>query len=456
MSAFGDLKLSDQLLRGVDTLGYASMTEVQQRSLPFMLDGRDVRVQAKTGSGKTAAFGLGLLARLDLDSPSLQALVLCPTRELADQVSSAIRDLARFVPNVRVLALCGGVPVRHQVASLQHEPHVVVGTPGRIQDLINREVLDLDGLSTVVLDEADRMLDMGFMEAVAAILERTPSARTTWMFSATYADEVEKLSRSFQDRPEWLEVDQGQVGAQVRQVFYQVPVDGKPEAVLALLQEQDPESCLVFCHTRLDAETLTRHLREAGASVAVLHGGLDQRVRDQTMIQFANNSLRVLVATDLAARGLDVAELELVISYELPNDAHVHVHRVGRTGRAGLSGLALNLVSSRERPRVDGLASVLNSELQWGTLPKRGLYGKPPSATMRTLVIEAGRKDKLRPGDILGALTGVAGLSGNKVGKIDVQTTRSFVAVARDSAPSAMRKLADAGIKRRKHKVRLL
>jgi len=457
MKKFTELTgLAPSLLQAVEALGYTEMTEIQAGALPLMLNSQDVLAQAKTGSGKTAAFGLALLAKLQSEQGRLQSLVLCPTRELADQVSKEIRALARFIPNVKVLSLCGGIPLRPQLASLAHEPHIVVGTPGRIQELIDKEALKLDALQSVILDEADRMMDMGFLDAVKAILKKTPNSRSTWLFSATYPEEIRAISKQFQKNPTEVTVESQHDESVIQQLFYQVEPNDKPEAVIALLMEHQPESCLIFCNTKIDAKGLTDVLWKRGISAIELHGDLEQRDRDETLVQFANGSSRVLVATDVAARGLDIKALPMVIAYELPSDADIHVHRVGRTGRAGETGLALSLVSSREMGRTSKIEEIIGTPIAWTRLPSRGNSLSMPAPAMKTLVIDAGRQDKLRPGDVLGALTGVGGLKANQIGKIDVFATRAYVAIQSAFIDSVMQKLRAGKIKGRNFRVRKL
>ncbi len=454
--SFAELALAPELKQALQTLGYATATPVQAMSLPVMLQGQDVLAQARTGSGKTAAFGLALLSALQTETASLQGLVLCPTRELADQVAKEIRALARFTPNIKVLSLCGGVPVRTQLASLGHEPHIVVGTPGRLQDLIRRKALRLENLSSVVLDEADRMLDMGFIEAISEILEGAPDRHRTWLFSATYPPEIRAISTRFQRNPVPITLAEEHTQSSIQQRFFKVERADKLSALHSLLIHESPDACLIFCNTREDTKAVTAQLQNSGFSALALHGDLDQRKRDETMVQFANGSCPILVATDVAARGLDIKGLPMVIAYELPADPTAHIHRVGRTGRAGQSGLACSLVAGRELTRVQAIEKLTGSELGWNQLPNIGAHRDTPRARMTTLVMDAGRKDKLRPGDILGALTGSGGLQGAQVGKIDVFATRSYVAIASDSAKMAMANLQNAKIKGRKIRVRKL
>lgn len=454
MTSFTDFALPFALHRGLASLGHTKPTAIQAAALPELLAGRDVIAQARTGSGKTAAFGLGLLAALDPDEARLQALVVCPTRELADQVANAIRELARAMPNIKVLSLCGGIPLRPQLASLAHQPHVVVGTPGRLQDLIKRGALDFDTLRIVVLDEGDRMLDMGFVKPIRAILRRTPAGRQTWLFSATYPDAIDEISREFQRDPVTVRVDQSHPSGTIRQRFLRVERDDKPALLARLLLNESPEACLVFCNTRRDAGDLTSTLRKQGFAALALHGELDQRERDETLVQFANGSCRVLVTTDVAARGLDIEALPMVVCFELAPEPDVHLHRIGRTGRAGETGEAVSLVAEREHRRLAALEDRLGEPAHWLSLPAGDSTRRPEPSRWRTLVIDGGRRDKLRRGDILGALTGDGGLAGAEVGRIDLFATRAYVAVATPRFRAVQAALRNAKIKNRKFRMR--
>jgi len=458
MNAFQDLGcLGPPLLQGLDALGYATMTPIQAAALPPILAGSDVIAQARTGSGKTAAFGLGLLSRLDPALIRVQGLVLCPTRELADQVSNELRRLARFVPNIKVLTLCGGIPLRPQLASLQHDPHLVVGSPGRIQELLAKGALKLDALQVLVLDEADRMLDMGFLDAMAEVIAHTPATRQTLLFSATYPDEIRAVSRQVQREPVTVTVASGEGEVEIEQRFVEVDAASKRDALASLLSEQRPESALVFCNTKHATKQLADDLRQLGHAVLALHGDLDQREREEVLVRFANRSCAVLVATDVAARGLDIKELPVVFSFELATDADVHVHRVGRTGRAGQSGLAIALCAPGEAGRVGALEARQGFTARWTKWsPAGGKRGEPLSAPMVTLCIDGGRTEKVRPGDVLGALTGEAGIEAAAVGKIDLFATRCYVAIRRDQAGVALTRLGKGKIKGRTFRVRRL
>lgn len=458
MNSFSELDLVEPLRRVLDDLGFTQPTPIQSAALPPILAGRDVIAQAPTGSGKTAAFGIGLLSRLEPDRIQCQALVLAPTRELADQVGKAIRRLAVGIANVKISVFAGGVSLSPHLASLLHSPHIVVGTPGRVLELIQRDALDLSGLRTLVLDEGDRMLDMGFEEAISAIVRRLPASRQSLLFSATWPEAIRDLARRSLRDPVEVVVGDAHDTPQIAQHFHEVDLSAKPAALAGLLVQHAPESAVVFCNTRRDVADVATHLDRCGFAVDALHGDLDQRDRDEVLVRFANRSLTVLVASDVAARGLDIKELACVVNYELPHDAETYRHRIGRTARAGQSGLALNLVTPREMQRASQLAEQTRTSLRWSRPPVFGAAsrGAVPVATMRTVRIDAGRTDKLRPGDILGALTGTGGLQAADVGKIDVFPTRSYVAVRRDRAKAALAGLQAGKIKGRSFRVRLL
>jgi ATP-independent RNA helicase DbpA len=453
MNEFSALPLSAELRKALAASDFGAMTPVQQQSLPAILAGRDVIVQAPTGSGKTVAFGLGLLQRLEPTLLRAQALVLCPTRELADQVAKVIRGLASAMPNIKVSILTGGVPLAPQLASLRKDPHVVVGTPGRIQELMARNALSLAKVRTLVLDEADRMLDMGFEEPIREIVAATPPSRQSLLLSATFADAARALAHTLLRDP--LEVTVAAPAEQitVEQWFFEVDPKRKPATLAALLREHRPETTVVFCNMRRDTAHLVEALAGFGIDALALHGDMEQRDRDEVLVRFANRSCNVLVASDVAARGLDIKNLAAVVNYELPSDADIYLHRIGRTARAGASGLAISLCGPSELPRALRIEEAHGGKLDWRPAPTGGNEGDPLRAPMTTLRIDAGRSDKLRPGDILGALTGDAGLPGTAVGKIDVFATRAYVAVARDLAGKALGRLRAGRIKGRNFRI---
>jgi len=456
--SFSTLDLNPDFLDNLSSLGYESMTAIQAKSLPFILAGRDVIAQGQTGSGKTAAFGLGILSKLDVKKFNVQALVLCPTRELADQVAEEIRRLARTIPNIKVITLCGGTPVRPQVASLEKGIHIVVGTPGRVEDHLKRESLDLSHVQILVLDEADRMLQMGFEESLDAIVAYVPPTRQTLLLSATYPEKIQAIAQNILSNPETVVVESSHDDTSIKQYFFEIPAGEKRlDALRLLLLEHHPESALVFCSTRNDVRDVTTKLYGYGFSVLALHGELDQRERDQTLIRFSNGSAMVLVATDVAARGLDIDSLDVVVNYHLGHDIEDYVHRIGRTGRAGVSGLAWSFYDGRDSAKIEQIQEQFNHPVKNGSLPPPSTLKQPaPRAPMVTLLIDGGKKQKLRPGDILGALTGENGIDAAHVGKIKVVSNRTFVAISREAVKAAMEKLGSGKLKGRSYRVRSL
>ena len=462
---FTSLSLSSSLIRVVEELGYTSLTPIQAQSIPLLLAGKDLIGQSKTGSGKTAAFALPILQKLNLQNRKLQSLILCPTRELCTQVAREIRKLGRYHPGLQVLILSGGTPIYPQLNSLEQGVHIAVGTPGRILDHLNRQTLDLRAISFLVLDEADRMLDMGFQEDMEKILREVPTARQTILFSATFPSTIESLSRAYQNQPVrvTIEEDQSSIPA-IRQLFYEVQPTAKFNNLLWLLQKHKPESAILFCNLKTTVIELTRDLTKAGISCACLHGDLEQSERDRVMAKFRNQSVRLLVATDVAARGLDVENLETVINFDLPSSAEVYVHRIGRTGRAGKKGLAIALLTSREKGKIQSIETYSGVKVELKTLGQSEMvdiveFKKSSSqdALMTTLFISGGRKEKLRPGDILGALTGEAGgLESSSIGKIEIHDHFSYVAVSRQNVAAVLERLREGRIKGRKFRIELV
>ena len=459
-TAFSTLPLPPAVLSNLQQLGYEAMTPIQAASLPLALQGQDLIAQAKTGSGKTASFAIPMLAKLNPRWFAVQGLVLCPTRELADQVTTEIRRLARAQDNIKVVTLCGGIALRGQRASLEHGAHIVVGTPGRIMDHLQRGYLNLDSLSTLVLDEADRMLDMGFFEDIATVVKQTPPARQTLLFSATYPEGIEKLARQFMREPQQIKVAAPPAENTIEQRFYEVTRSNRLQAVAQLLNHFRPVSTIAFCNTKQQCKDLVTLLQSQGFSALALYGELEQRERDQVLAQFANRSCSVLVATDVASRGLDINQLEAVINVDITPDPEVHVHRVGRTGRAGANGLALSLVSMNEMGAVGKIEQYQNKPSSF--YPVDGLTAsstQPLLPPMATLQILGGRKEKIRPGDVLGALTSTEGGSAytrEQIGKIQVTEFCTFVAVERSLAHAACNKLNLAKVKGKMVKVRVM
>ncbi len=458
MTAFSSLNLSKECLNNLESLEYREMTPIQQQSIPLILDGKDIRAQAKTGSGKTAAFGIGLLNKLDAKKYFTQCLILCPTRELADQVSKEMRRLARPVANTKILTLCGGTPIGPQFASLEHQPHIIVGTPGRVLKHLQKNTLKLNNLTTLVLDEADRMLDMGFSDDIMQIINATPEQRQSLLFSATFPDQIKKISRSIQKNPVEITVETIHDDSNIKQIFYEIDKQARTSTLISLLQYYSPQSCVIFCNRKQQCKDLAKELWSSGFHAVALHGDLDQKERNQKLVQFANKSSSILIATDVAARGLDIKDLTSVINFELSPDPEIHIHRIGRTGRAGKEGLAISLFSPSEAPKVNAIEDYQKRSVKikdTSTLKDTQNNQKiiPP---MHTLCINAGRKNKIRAGDILGALTKNTKLPGKCIGKIDIFDIIAYVAVEHAYVKQALQILSEGKIKGRKYRVRKL
>lgn len=452
------MALPTGLVDNLSTLGYSQMTPVQAQSLPPVLSGKDIIAQAKTGSGKTAAFSLGVLAKLNVKRFRVQSLVLCPTRELAEQVAVEMRKLARGIHNIKILTLCGGVSIGPQIGSLEHGAHIIVGTPGRVDDHIRKGTLRLDDVETLVLDEADQMLDMGFQDTLDAIIECIPQNRQTLLFSATFPRAIEAIAKRVLKTPETIKVEEEQAKSTIKQYFYKMDNNKQRYSTLKLLLHKfTPQSCVVFCNTKVETQQVCDDLASEGFSAVALHGDLEQRERERTLIHFANKSASILVATDVAARGLDIDDMDMVINYHLAHDPQTHVHRVGRTGRAGKKGIACSIYGEAEQFKVAQIGDYYERDFLPEPMPAFSLLEKPPyKPEMVTLMIDSGKKQKVRAGDILGALTGKEGIAGRQVGKINVLDNVAFVAVERNASKPALRKLTEGNIKGRKIRARRL
>ena len=455
---FASLDLNPALVDNLASLGYTEMTPIQAQALPPVLANKDIIARAKTGSGKTATFALGLLNKLDVKRFRVQALVLCPTRELADQVATEIRKLARGIHNIKVLTLCGGVAFGPQVGSLEHGAHIIVGTPGRVEEHLRKENLNLDNLTTLVLDEADRMLDMGFQQALDDIVGYMPKERQTMLFSATYPEKIEQIAQRIMRSPVTVEVLDAHSNQSIVETLYKVENDeSRVEAVRLLLQQHQPETTLIFCNTKIETDRVANKLRAAGYEALALHGDLEQKERDQTLACFANRSVSVLVATDVAARGLDIESLDMVINYQVAQELEVHTHRIGRTGRAGAQGMACSLCTPRDKHRIGLLEEYLTQKFERGDLPHMCLLREPVfSPPMVTIHIAGGKKQKLRAGDIVGALTGGDGIPGSEIGRIQVGDHWAYVAVAHGYWKAGFNKLSGGKLKGRNFRIRRL
>lgn len=453
MKPFKSLSLSKEMLNNLDSLGYREMTEIQEGSIPLILKGYDILAQAKTGSGKTAAFGIGLLEKLNVKKFRIQSLILCPTRELAEQVTGELRRIAKFKHNIKLLKITGGMPIYKQEHSLDHKAHIVVGTPGRVLKLLQRGSLILDDLTTFVLDEADRMLDMGFIDQIDEIISYGPRKLQTLCFSATFPDEVKELSKTILVDPKEVKVQTKHDKKVIKQIFYDIDKKQRIEGTVAILNRDKPDSTIVFCNTKDACRRVGSALNKAGIHSLCLHGDLEQKERTDVLIRFSNGSSRVLVATDVAARGIDIDNLGAVINYDLPFETETYVHRIGRTGRAGREGLSYSMVYKGEDFRLDDInfymkCNFIKEELCFDLSDNERL----PEAKMVTLSINGGRRNKISPGDLLGALTKDSGIPGSAVGKIDRLDYITFVAIDREYADKAFELLSCGLIKGRSFK----
>ena len=455
---FFSLKLSRDLLSNLDSLGYKEMTSIQSLSLPLILANKDLIGQGKTGSGKTAAFGLGIINKLDIKSFKPQSIVICPTRELAEQVAEEVRRLARKVSNVKVITLCGGSPLVPQIASLRHRTHVIVGTPGRIEEHLRKDTLDLNGINMLVLDEADRMLDMGFQESIEKIVSKLPLKRQTLLFSATFPEEINIIASNIMNNPIKVKSESVHKEKTIKQFFYKTnSFEDRMIALRILLSKRKLESVLVFCNTKKETKEVANELNNFGHYALAIHGDLDQRDRDQSLIRFTNKSASVLVATDVAARGLDIDSLDMVVNYKIAHNPEIHIHRIGRTGRAGRVGIACTLCSDKEVRKIEEWDFDEYSEIFFDDLPSHDYLSKPPKKpAMITIKIDGGKKQKLRPGDIVGGVTGDGLIGGDKIGKIHVANNWSYVAVRTDIAKDVLRKIKSDRLKGKNFRARIL
>jgi ATP-dependent RNA helicase DeaD len=529
---FQELGLSDEILSAVSDMGFPMATPIQAQAIPVLLAGRDVIGQAQTGTGKTAAFAIPAIEKTDADNKNVQTLVLCPTRELAMQVADEFEKLLTHKRKVRALAIFGGQSIDKQIQALRRGAQIVVGTPGRIMDHLDRGTLRLDNCKMIILDEADEMLDMGFRDDIEAILEEIPPLRQTVFFSATMSKPILDLTKKYQNKPEIIKVVKNELTvAAIDQRYFDVKEKDKTEVLERLVDLYEPKLCLVFCNTKRKVDELVADLQGHGFFAEALHGDLRQAMRTQVMNKFRQGIIQILVATDVAARGIDVDDIEMVINFDIPLDSEYYVHRIGRTGRAGRSGFAFSFVAGREISRLrdveryakttivkDKVPALQDIEVKkknnffiriahtieagdmvkyqtWvGELVKQGhtaddvaaaliklelhkqiaqedkLIAEPgrqefsrssgnsgggggykgSNKDMARLFINIGRKDKIGPKDIVGALTGETGIEGRVIGQIDIFDKFSFVEVPKDLTEHVIKKMKKVHIRGQK------
>ncbi|MGN0276184.1 MAG: DEAD/DEAH box helicase [Hominisplanchenecus sp.] len=512
---FEDLGLDTRILRAITEMGFEEPSPIQAKAIPEVMSGRDVIGQAQTGTGKTAAFGIPLLQKIDPKNRKLQAIVLCPTRELAIQVADEIRRLCKFMHGIKVLPVYGGQDISIQIRSLKGGVQLVIGTPGRVMDHLRRHTLKFDELHTIVLDEADEMLNMGFREDIETILKDAPQERQTILFSATMPQPILDITRNYQKDAVMVRVVKKELTVKnIDQYYYEVKQKNKEEVLSRLIDMYNPKLSLVFCNTKKRVDELTEALKGRGYFAEGLHGDLKQSQRDRVMKGFRTGKTEILIATDVAARGIDVDDVEAVFNYDLPQDDEFYVHRIGRTGRAGRVGKAFTFVVGREVYKLkdiqrycktkiyaqpvpslndvtairlekvmeeideiiknEDLRSMMRvierqineedytamdiaaaflkksmGEFEQNTLPKReddfGDTGAEEG--MVRLFINIGKKQKVRPGDILGAVAGESGIPGKLVGTIDMYDKYTFVEVPRENAADVLRAMKNTKIK---------
>jgi len=449
MSSFEILPLNAPLQSALKRLNFNIMTPIQAQSLPIILKGSDVVAQASTGSGKTLAFALGILQNVNPRYFAAQALVLCPTRELAEQVAKVIRSCASDIGNIKLLTLCGGVPMKAQRHSLTHGAHIIVGTPGRVLKLLSMNDLDLKSCSLSVLDEADQMVDMGFIDDIEEIFTYLPSPKQTLLFSATYPESIQDLSSKLTNNPIFIKTKTTEKAPAIKEIAY--IVNDKTSALNSLIQNHTITNAIIFCNTKVVASELCETLNYAGIHAIALHGDMEQFDRNEAIIQFRNGSAPFLVATDVAGRGIDIAELDAIVNYDVPQQLDRYIHRIGRTGRAGMDGTAITLVSSHQ---IESFKA-LDRGIEMQDLPY-GQSSNPTMTLMQTLCIDAGKKDKLRAGDVVGALIHEGGLTKEQIGKIDQQDHLSYVAIERSIAALVHQKIQKRPIKGKVFRIWLL
>lgn len=443
---FDKLNIQQPLIENLQKVGYNSMTPIQQEALPHILKNKDVLAQAQTGSGKTATFGIALLNKLDVKLFRVQSLILCPTRELAQQVAKELRVLAKFKHNIKILLLCGGESFGKQLNSLSHQAHIIVATPGRVLKHLNKKSLNLEHLNTLVLDEADRMLDMGFLDEVSSVMEFTPTQKQTLLFSATYTDDILELSKTLQKDVVFVKVESQE--SKLIQKFFKV--EDKFQTLLNVLTTFSPKNVIVFSSTKVQTDEIANQLQKHNIDALSLHGDLEQYERNDVLIQFSNGSCRVLVATDVASRGLDISELSMVVNYDMPYEKEIYTHRVGRTARKDKSGISISFYTDEEE--IQGYEDIVIENIS--TLKRDEDFSmKSPYIS---LVIEGGKKDKLRAMDIVGALTNNSNLKGADIGDIDIYDKQSYVAIKSELIDEAYEKLRYGKIKNKKFSIWIL
>ena len=448
MTHFKDLNLPNELLDNINSLGYTEMTPIQEASIPHILDGKDVIGKAKTGSGKTLAFALPLINKIKAKQQNPQALIIVPTRELGEQIAGELKKVARYKAGVKVITLYGGTSLTNQVTSLEKGADILVGTPGRLLDHFSRETIELSEIKTLILDEADRMLDMGFADDILKIVSNLPKQRQNLLFSATYPENISKLTSIILNNPINIEIESPELHIAIEERGFRV--DNKEKALITILQSFQPSLALIFCNTKVKTNEIGDMLNEKGFDVAVLNGVLEQYERQEMLLQFANGSLPIMVATDLASRGLDIEGIDIIINYDIPMKPQEYTHRIGRTGRADAKGLAVTLCDEYAIRKLEYIRPSLKIEDITTLRPNKNFYLQ---GDVGTLCIDGGKKKKIRAGDILGTLCKDIGLDIKHIGKINIYDRNSYVAIDKSVIKRAFNGLKNGKIKKKKVRV---
>ena len=446
--SFSTLNLSTNMIDNLNKFGYKYMTPIQEKGLQLALDKKDIIAKAKKGSGKTATFSIPIINNLNVKNFNIQTLIIAPTRELAQQIADELKNIAKAIHNIKILTLCGGVPYKPQVHSLSHKAHIIVGTAGRILKHLQENSFETNNINTLVLDEADRMLDMGFLDDILQIIDFLPTNRQTMLFSATYPLDIDNLAKQITKNPISIEVDTKHNTTNIKQTFYQISQDSfKKDSVISILQHHKPSSTIIFCNTKIECDNLADELEEFGLEPLVIHSDLDQKDRTETIILFANRSYPILIATDVASRGLDIDDVDMVINYDMPNNSEVFTHRIGRTARAGKDGLAISLVSPSDQIALEELEDYLDTKIDLQELKIDIDYDFRQTIEYQTLYISGGKKLKLSAGDILGVLLNNTSLTKTDIGKINILPRASYVAIKNDKIKEAKTILSNNKIK---------
>ena len=516
ITKFDELELNPNILRAIEEMGFEEMSPIQAKAIPMILEGKDVVGQAQTGTGKTAAFGIPLMQKINPKEKNLQAVVLCPTRELAIQVAEEIRKLGLFMHGIKILPVYGGQEISKQIRSLKSGVQIIIGTPGRVMDHMRRKTVKFDNIKMVILDEADEMLNMGFRDDIETILSQVPEERQTVLFSATMPGPILDIAKTYQKDAQIIRVVKKELTVpKIEQYYYEVTHKNKEDVLSRLLDMYNPKLSLVFCNTKKQVDELTSALQGRGYFAEGLHGDLKQQQRDRVMNSFRNGRTEILVATDVAARGIDVDDVEAVFNYDVPQDDEYYVHRIGRTGRAGREGRAFTLVVGKEAYKLrdimrycktkikaqpipslndvttvkadkilDKLKSIIENEdlskmvdligervneEEFTSLDIAAAFLKMvmgndigkvddekeiddygdtgAEAGMVRLFINLGKNQRIRPGDILGAIAGETGMPGKLIGSIDMYDKYTFVEVPREYASEVIQVMKSAKIK---------